>query len=370
LAQGPSGLAAALYLAQANIKTRVIEATEKPVQESRALAVNPRTLEILESTGITKKMLALGMPIRGVRFSQRGKTPREILFKGQVHHKYPFILALSQATTERLLAEALQEAGGKIERGVELIGCRNEAGTVQAELKQYSNDSRETAFAPWLLAADGAHSAARKTLDVDFPGSSFEKPWHLADLPLSTSFEEDMGHVFFLDGDRFVFFIRVVDDITEPRRQNPIWRVISPQKDSIDEIDDVKPAGPVVWQSDFQVLHRINQRFRVGNVFFAGDAAHIHSPIGARGMNLGLEDAFVFSQLVRSGEMRRYEALRKGVDKGIVKRIGLLSRIVLGKTTLACLARFVLLQWLMPTPLFRPQFIKTVTGLDHPVKVS
>jgi len=96
---GPVGLGAALYLAQANIKTRIIDATEKPVQESRALAVNPRTLEILESTGVTEKMLALGMPIRGVRFSQRGHPPHEILFKGQVQHKYPFILALSQATT-------------------------------------------------------------------------------------------------------------------------------------------------------------------------------------------------------------------------------------------------------------------------------
>jgi 2-polyprenyl-6-methoxyphenol hydroxylase-like FAD-dependent oxidoreductase len=222
---------------------------------------------------------------------------------------------------------------------------------------------------PWLLVADGAHSVARKTLNVDFHGTSFEKPWHLADLPLFTSFEQDMGHVFFLDGDRFVFFVRVIDDITEPPRQNPIWRVISPQKNSIDEIDDVKPAGPAVWQSYFQVSHRINQHFQVGNVFFAGDAAHIHSPIGARGMNLGLEDAFVFTRLVRSGQMTRYEALRKDVDEVVVKKIELLSRTVMGKTTLARIVRFVLLQWLMPTPLFRPQFIKTVTGLDHPIKV-
>ena len=79
---GPVGLGAALYLAQANIKTRIIDVTEKPVKESRALAVNPRTLEILESTGVTEKMLTLGMPIRGVHFSQRGQPPREILFKG------------------------------------------------------------------------------------------------------------------------------------------------------------------------------------------------------------------------------------------------------------------------------------------------
>jgi len=87
-------------------------------------------------------------------------------------------------------------------------------------------------------------------------------------------------------------------------------------------------------------------------------------------MNLGLEDAFVFTRLVCSGEMKRYERLRKGVDKGIVRKIELLSRTVMGKTTLARIARFVLLQWLMPTPLFRGQFIKTVTGLDHPSRLN
>jgi len=284
------------------------------------LAVNPRTLEILEPTGVTEKMLALGLPFRGVRFSQRGKPARELLFKGQVHHKYPFILGLSQATTERLLAVAFENAGGKIERGVELIGCRNEAKTVLTELRHCSDNSRETVFASWILAADGAHSTARKTLNVDFPGSSFEKPWHLADLPLSTPFEEDLGHVLFLDGNRFIFFIRVIDDITEPPKQNPIWRVISPQENTLEEIADVEPAGAPIWKSAFHISHRINRQFQVGNVFFAGDAAHIHSPIGARGMNLGLEDANIFSRLVTSRQMRRYEDLRKTVVKGVVKK--------------------------------------------------
>jgi len=113
---GPVGLGVAVYLVQANIPTRVIEPLVKPTSESRALAVNPRTLEILESTGVTEKMLSLGKRIRGVRFSQRGEPVGEFLFEGELHHKYPFILGLSQATTERLLAETLEKAGGNIER--------------------------------------------------------------------------------------------------------------------------------------------------------------------------------------------------------------------------------------------------------------
>jgi 2-polyprenyl-6-methoxyphenol hydroxylase-like FAD-dependent oxidoreductase len=182
LARAPSGSARLFILRKQGILTRIIDSAEEPSQESRALAVNPRRLEILEGTGVTEKMLRLGLPIRGARFSQQDKPAGERLFKSELHHKYPFMLALSQATTERLLAEAFEKAGGKIERGVELIGCRNEAGSVMAELRHCSNDSHETAYAPWLLAADGAHSTARKTLNVDFAGNSFEKPWYLADL--------------------------------------------------------------------------------------------------------------------------------------------------------------------------------------------
>src|SRR5436190_21729934 len=90
---GPVGLGAAVYLAQAGIATRIIDVREKPSQESRALAVNPRTLEILEETGVTEKMLHLGFPIRAARFSQPGKPAGELSFKDELHHKYPFMLA-------------------------------------------------------------------------------------------------------------------------------------------------------------------------------------------------------------------------------------------------------------------------------------
>src|SRR4029077_9377032 len=128
-------------------------------------------------------------------------------------------------------------------------------GNVFAELKKRADGSRETVQAPWLLAADGAHSTGRKALNLEFLGSSFEKPWFLADQPLSTPFEQDMGHVFFLDGDRFVFFLRVINDARAD--QDPIWRVISPHESCMDEIVDVKPLGPPVWKSSFHISHRI-----------------------------------------------------------------------------------------------------------------
>src|SRR5579862_5115462 len=208
---GPVGLGAALLLRRAGIAARIVDMAEQPSRNSKALAVNPRTLELLESTGVTARMLSLGIRIYGARFQNDHKWSGELPLGG-LKHKYPFMLALSQATTEHLLTEALEEAGGKVERGVALESCSNKSDdTVEVELKRISNGAIEETECPWLLAADGAHSTARQALGIDFVGSSFKEPWHLADVPLNTSLEEDCVYVFFSEGG-FLFLIRVVTE--------------------------------------------------------------------------------------------------------------------------------------------------------------
>lgn len=181
---GPVGKGAALFLARAGVITRLIDAAAEPARQSKALAVNPRTLEILEPTGITEKMLAIGSPIRGARFQDRNRSLAEFSFE-RLRHKYPFLLALSQATTERLLGEALEAAGITVERGTSLVACTDGGGGITAELK-HADGLVETVRCPWLLAADGAHSTARSQMGVGFPGSSFPTLWHLADVTLET----------------------------------------------------------------------------------------------------------------------------------------------------------------------------------------
>lgn len=380
---GPVGLGAALLLRQAGIATRVIDMAEKSSAYSKALAVNPRTLELLELTGVTEKMLAIGLRIRGARFQMSGKWSGELSLSS-LKHKYPFMLALSQATTERLLRDALEAAGGHVERGTALVTCGNKADDlVEAELKHSTDGTVEDYECPWLLAADGAHSAARKSLGIDFRGSSLEKPWYLADLPLSTSLPEDFAHVFLFPEGGFLFLLRVVGDRPEapgaqgenpstldPRPSPQLWRVICDRQELLQRIPHSTPAGEPVWTSDFHISHRINEDLQMGNVYFAGDAAHIHSPMGARGMNLGLEDAWVFSQLARTNQLKQYGALRKKVDAAVVRRIEFLSRIVLGESRSARLARTVMMRWFLKVPPLQRSFMAAMTGLDHPLEFA
>src|SRR6516165_4735845 len=199
---GPVGLGAALYLARQGRIARVVEMRDEPSQQSRALAVNPRTLDILEPTGVTSRMLERGSRIHGVRFYRNERIIAQLSFAG-MHPRYPFMLALSQATSERLLAEALQAVGGEVERGLKMVECRTVPDGVEAVLEPTAGGPREIVRCPWLLAADGARSTARQQLGVEFVGSSFPREWHLADAPLRTALGADHAHVFFRDGGAF-----------------------------------------------------------------------------------------------------------------------------------------------------------------------
>ena len=361
---GPVGLGAALFLARQGRIARVVEMRDEPSPESRALAVNPRTLDILEPTGVTSRMLERGSRICGVHFYLHGRIVARLSFTG-MHPRYPFMLALSQATSERLLTEALEAAGGEVERGVKMVECRNVPGGAETVLEQTAGGRREITWCPWLLAADGAWSTARQQVGVAFVGSSFSREWYLADAPLRTELAADHAHVFFLGGGAFYFMIRVVDETLNDRVGQPVWRVMGNRTEPLSQLLEAEPVGPPVWTSCFHVSHQIGATLAAGNVYFAGDAAHVHSPIGARGMNLGLEDAWVFTELVRADRLQAYDQLRRPVDQRVVRRVELLSRLVSAESGYTRFLRRFVFPAAVKLPFVRGLMVRTVSGLDH-----
>jgi 2-polyprenyl-6-methoxyphenol hydroxylase-like FAD-dependent oxidoreductase len=364
---GPVGTAAAMFLARGGVATRLVEKSTEKSTQSRALAVNPRTLEILDPTGISQKMIDRGIQVDGACFWRGGKRIRQIDI-GLLDHKYKFLVALSQATSERFLEEELNRVGGQVERGTEMVACRNTADGVEVDLKNVATGASETVACPWMLAADGAHSVARHQLNIDFPGSSFKHEWFLADVTLSTTLAEDRAHIAFTNGG-FLFLLRVVGD-DESKSGDPLWRVLGNMQDPVQvtqQVLDAKATAPPIWLSSFHISHRLNAQMQVGNICFAGDAAHIHSPMGARGMNLGIEDAWVFAKLVLDNRLQEYGAMRHPVDHGVVKRVEFFSRMVKGESALSSMARLFGVGVLSHIPLLQKQILKTVSGLDHPL---
>lgn len=359
---GPVGLAAALFLARTGLPVRLVEQRDARARQSRALAVNPRTLEILEASGVTDRLLALGRRIRAVRFSRRDGPIAEVSM-ARIHPRYPFMLALSQAVTERLLGEAIEAAGGRIERGVKLTDCRQRPGGVEAVLETAAG--AETLTCPWLLAADGAHSTVRERLGTGFPGSRLSADWHLADVRLRTNLEVDHGHAWLLEDGEFLFLIPVVEDAPAEGPGPKLWRVLGNRPDPLSRLINAEAVGEPAWVSTFGVPHRLVTTMSAGRVFYAGDAAHVHSPIGARGMNLGIEDAWVFVSLLAAGRLDEYHQLRHSADRAVVTRVRLLSSIISGETGLHRLIRRFIFPRLLRSRAVRPRLLRAVTGLDH-----
>jgi 2-polyprenyl-6-methoxyphenol hydroxylase-like FAD-dependent oxidoreductase len=296
---GPTGLALAAQLAAHGTRARIIDRSRDRARESRALAVQPRTLEVLAPLGVTAELVRRGNPNVALAVHARDRVVSMPMFDlGLADTAYPYLLFLSQAETEAVLIDHLRGKGLSVERGTELVGIQARPDGVTCRLLH--NDGREeTADATYLVGSDGANSAVRRLAGIEFAGGSYPQTFVLADLE-ADGIEPGAAHVF-LSGHGMLFFFPLVRPAS--------WRllVMRPRDDptpadapvslaQVQALVDVYTDGAVglrapVWMTNFRIHHRAASRYRTGRVLLAGDAAHIHSPAGAQGMNTGIQDA-------------------------------------------------------------------------------
>lgn len=359
---GPTGLAAALFLAHRGVAVRIIDAAPEPSTTSKALLVNPRTLEILHDSGVAARIMTEGVRLVGACMHRGGKVVATLdvlkLLPGQP------LIGLSQARTETLLNKALEERGVIVERGTSLQTLQQDTDRVLMTLR-HADGQEETALAALVFGADGARSTARQQLGLAFEGTTLPEPWHLWDIQLRTTLDLQRGHVVLLP-DGFMFLVALRDDI---------WRLVANTTDPLAQLPDGCVPGQVVWQSTFRIGHRLASRACVGRVALGGDAAHIHSPLGARGMNLGIEDAWVFAHCAADAlegslqRMREYALLREPVHHEVVKKIALMTRLMRGRPAALAQIRNVVAPQLVQLPAIQRMMAATISGMDHPLRV-
>ncbi len=329
---GPVGLTLACQLTACGLTVRLIEQKAARDPWSKAAAIQPRTLEVFAQMGIVQRFLDEGVRVTGLNLFQRDQrlAHLELTAAGT---RYPFILGQSQIRTEELLEARLQELGGAIERPTALISFEQDELGVTARLMRESGRPQRVR-ATWLVGCDGAHSTVRHQLGLSFDGSTF--PMRLVQADVRVSFPVDVppgeGAMFFSDQGPLGCI-----PLFEPGR----YRVIAIDPGSDDE-PDLEMFDRIVaargapgmqlsdphWFAGFHFHGRLAERYRVGRVFLAGDAAHIHSPVGGQGMNTGIQDAFNLAwklALVDRGRARpalldSYERERKPVAANVVSR--------------------------------------------------
>lgn len=323
---GPVGLAAAIKLTLRHCPVRIVEARSEPSTHSKAIGINARTLELLEPCGVTKCLLAQGLRIPRINF----QNPDQPLFSvefSKAAHRYNFMLGLPQFETERVLEQRLNELGVQVERDVRLEGFEQRGDSVMSYL--IIDGNTEACAASYLIGADGAHSTVRKQLGVDFPGHRMPGEWSLADVRMDTPLQPDAANVVF--GDEGILFAIEF--------KKGVYRIASNQPNVIGRLPEGTVVHEVLWKSNFAVSHRLAERYSVGRVFLAGDAAHIHSPLGARGMNLGIEDAAVLVNAIATGQLDKYSRQRSKVSRAVVRMVKAQTRLATSRNPIAGFVR-------------------------------
>jgi 2-polyprenyl-6-methoxyphenol hydroxylase-like FAD-dependent oxidoreductase len=297
---GPTGLMLANQLARRGVPARIVDRHAGPSLQTRALGVQARTLEIYSHLGIVQRALELGKRATGANMWAHGRRAARVALGdiGRDLSPYPFLLILGQDDNERLLGDALRNRGMAIQWNTELVGLRQEADRVIAQLKQPDGTIRE-ATAAWVAGCDGARSAVRELNGIAFQGAPYEDVFFVADTQMTGPMVPDELNVYLWRKGFHLFF---------PMRGTDHWRVVGivpaalRGRDDL-TLDDMIPsiyeeAGSAVafqrcsWFSTYRLHHRRAERFRDRRCFLLGDAAHIHSPVGAQGMNTGLQDAY------------------------------------------------------------------------------
>ncbi len=355
---GPTGLVMASELTRHGVSCRIIDKAPHASEQSKALIVQCRSLEVLHNMGVAAAAVAAGHQAPAINLFVEGHRATRIAFEG-LNSPYPSALFLSQRETERILTQHLESLGVTIERAVSLSDFEQDEDEVSATLVQ-ADERIEKIRTGWIIGCDGAYSQVRHTLDLPFEGASYEEDFILADLEVDWPYKHEEAYLFLTGGDILGVAPLPGDNhyrltatrskaMSESAEVPDIWKFQA----LVEKHIPVKTAvrNPT-WLTRFKLHRRIVPQLQVGRAFVVGDAAHIHSPAGGQGLNTGIQDAYnlawklalVIQGTVPADFLTSYSRERHPVAENVLNRTDRFFRFALSDHYWLRQAR----RWLMP----------------------
>ncbi len=297
---GPTGLMLANQLGRRGIRATIIDRHSGPAQQSRAMAVHARTLEIYSKLGLAERAVELGRPGYGANMWANGRLKARIPFAGMGKDlsPFPYVLMLGQDDNERIMGEHLRHWNIAVRWNTELVSLEQQPDRVVATIKDPDGSTR-TIAAAYVAGCDGSRSSVRELSGIGFPGEPYEHAFFVADTDATGPMVADELNVFLWRSGFHLYF---------PMRGTNAWRVIGilPGELAAKDHPTFEELVPTLlqvggrglsfsacrWFSTYRIHHRCTERFRDRRCFLLGDAAHVHSPMGGQGMNTGLQDAY------------------------------------------------------------------------------
>jgi 2-polyprenyl-6-methoxyphenol hydroxylase-like FAD-dependent oxidoreductase len=347
---GPSGLSLAIFLADKGYRPRIIDKKQTVSPYSKAFAVNPRSLELLDEAGITKRFIENGRKMQAMNIWKN----HQLFFRNEfsnIKHKFPFLLIQSQRESELILQEETRRRGIEIEFGTQLLDLTKTPDGYSSTLQKDDTFTHESDI---IVAADGSRSEVRTQSGIDFPGFGYRGTWELYDVELDIDIPEDDANLFFFNTGGMILI----------RIKNNLWRIAGSMPDLLNYLPKGTKVGNIPWQAKFNIGHHIAQTLVKDNVVLIGDAAHIHSPFGGRGMNLGVEDAYLCANAIHNNQLMHYSEVRRPYLQKTVGRINMLTSFVTADSGMRLFMKKT--AWLAKPflPLLRPAMRGFVSGMN------
>jgi 2-polyprenyl-6-methoxyphenol hydroxylase-like FAD-dependent oxidoreductase len=370
---GPVGLFLATECTRRGLRYRLVESRASQSVHSKALAIFPRTLEIFDMAGVVAPFLEEANRVTSVAVIAHGRTLAHMRFTPE-GSPYPFVAMVPQNVTEALLAEELRRKGGEVEYETSFITAVQHDNYVSATLDHKGQRSEVTAS--FIVGCDGARSAVRQMLKLPLEGGEYEAKFMLADIETNESLPADelqlcpseLGPVaiFPMSATRR----RIVATIERPEGDAPslelVRQILAQRAPSGIE------ARALHWSSYFRIHHRNTMHLRIGRIFIAGDAAHLHSPFGGQGMNTGLHDVWNLVwklDLFLHGHgnealLESYSAERLPIIKDVVETTDRLTKVMGTPYKFAQSLRDVLIPMVSRLAPFQHAFVQRLSELD------
>lgn len=305
---GPTGLVLALWLQRQGINFRIVDRDSGPAQNSRALVVHARILELYRQLDLADELVSHGYKLPATNVWVNGQHCAHIPLRefGLGMTPYPFILSIPQDKHEEILEKRLNSLGIFVERRTKLEKYSDDGSRISATLISEDDGSELTCESAYIVGCDGAHSQVRHTMGAKYEGETYVPFFYIADIETGeqeSPFFNGEAHLTFVD-DTF----NLIVPFAQERRIRLIGTSLPKSNEPIDPSDPhpeltlesvlpkiKKTTGIEIkktnWFSTYRCHHRVSETFRKGRAFLVGDAAHIHSPVGGQGMNTGIMDA-------------------------------------------------------------------------------
>lgn len=390
---GPTGLTAALEARRRGMTVRIVDKRDNRGRHSKALVVHARTMEVFAGLGVAEEVSRRGVRLTALNLQgplgARGRVDLLDLDWGDTDH--PHWLTAPQYETEQVLEAALTERGVRVEWDTTLIGLVDEGDAVVADLRG-PGTAQVHVRARWLLGADGGRSTVRDAIGGRLKRVDAGATFILADADTTSTLPQDEGHLY-LHPDGLLIVV--------PLPERDRWRIIAhvpgqsaasgPVIDAeyLDNLIRARTslefgASKVGWTSRFALSHGVSNILRHGRVFLAGDAAHVHSPVGGQGLNTGVQDAHnlvwklaLADRLapdVREGLLESYATERGQVAHAMVGGVRRATSLITGRAGVArrivgALGPRVLRRRRLRLALGRPLAGLEVTYSDSPLVV-